>query len=214
MVKCLLGPGDASTELAVGLVNTWDRLASPPEQLPDVAALRRFLLLHGDEEAAARASGDDVERVRELRERLRGAFEAPDEETAVQILNALLVEGGSLPELTRHDGLPWHFHYGPADEDRVTGLPAVTAIALLDVVQTLGWERLGRCAAAPCASVFVDRSRNRSRRYCSQLCADRVTQAAHRRRRREGAGGRGRPSTVEPSPERGRSRPRPATEAG
>ncbi len=129
MVKCLLGPGDDAVELAVGLVNTWDRLANPPEQLPDASALRRFLLLHGDDEAAARVTADDADRVRELRDRLRGAFEAPDEATAVQILNALLVEGAALPELTSHDGLPWHFHYGPADDEGAATLPAVTAIA-------------------------------------------------------------------------------------
>jgi predicted RNA-binding Zn ribbon-like protein len=184
MVKCLLGPGEDAIELAVGLVNTWDRLAAPPEQLPDASALRRFLYRHGLEEAAGTATEDDADRARELRDRLRGAFEAPDEETATQILNALLIEGRAVPELARHDGLPWHFHYGPVDEETVENLPAVTAVALLEVIRTLGWERLGRCAAAPCASVFVDRSRNRSRRYCSQLCADRMTQAAHRSRLR------------------------------
>ncbi|MFN2471591.1 MAG: CGNR zinc finger domain-containing protein [Gaiellaceae bacterium] len=208
-VKCTQGPGDDAVELAVGLVNTWDRLASPPEQLRDGGALRRFLYRHGDEEAAGRGTDADADRARDLRERLRGAFEAPDEETAVQVLNALLLEGGALPELTRHDGLPWHFHYGPSDVGGVATLPAVTAIALLDVIRTLGWERLGRCAAAPCASVFVDRSRNRSRRYCSQLCADRMTQAAHRQRQRsaQAAGGaRSRATT--------RAGSQPATESG
>jgi predicted RNA-binding Zn ribbon-like protein len=204
MVKCLLGPGDDAIELAVGLVNTWDRLATPPEQLPDAGAFRRFLYRHGLEEAAGTVTEDDADRARELRDRLRGAFEAPDEATGTQILNALLIEGRAVPELARHDGLPWHFHYGPVDEETVENLPAVTAVALLDVIRTLGWQRLGRCAAAPCASVFVDRSRNRSRRYCSQLCADRMTQAAHRSRLRAA---RERPpragASARPAPENG-----------
>jgi predicted RNA-binding Zn ribbon-like protein len=204
MVKCLLGPGDDAIELAVGIVNTWDRLATPPEQLPDAAAFRRFLYRHGLEEAAGTVTEDDADSARELRDRLRGAFEAPDEATATQILNALLIEGRAVPELARHDGLPWHFHYGPVDEETVENLPAVTAVALLDVIRTLGWQRLGRCAAAPCASVFVDRSRNRSRRYCSQLCADRMTQAAHRSRLR---------AARERSPRAGASA-RPAPENG
>ena len=201
MVKCLLGPGEDAIELAVGLVNTWDRLARPPEQLPDASALRRFLYRHGLEEAAGAATEDDADRARDLRDRLRGAFEAPDEQTAAQILNALLVDGRALPELARHDGLPWHFHYGPMDEETVENLPAVTAVALLDVIRTLGWQRLGRCAGAPCASVFVDRSRNRSRRYCSQLCADRMTQAAHRSRVRAARPPRKRSSSARPAPE-------------
>ena len=189
VVKCPLSPGDEAIELAVGLVNTWDRLATPPEQLGDVGALRRFLLRHGHEEAAFTVGEPDLDLARELRERLRFAFEAPDEETAVRVLNAMVVEGRGLPELARHDGLPWHFHYAPEEADGMGAVEPLAAIALLEVVRTLGWDRLGRCAAAPCASVFVDRSRNRSRRYCSQLCADRMTQAAHRRRRRAARGG-------------------------
>jgi predicted RNA-binding Zn ribbon-like protein len=202
MARCLLGPSEETVELAVELVNTWDRMATPAEQLPDRPALRRFLERHGLERAARTVAAEDAGHARELRDRLRGAFEAPDEATAVQVLNALLVEGGSVPELTRHNGLPWHFHFGPEDEETFENLPAVTSVALLDVIRTLGWQRLGRCAAAPCASVFVDRSRNRSRRYCSQLCADRMTQAAHRNRLRAA-----RPSR------RGTSR-RPAPESG
>ena len=50
-----------------------------------------------------------------------------------------------------------------------------------------GLTRFGRCLANPCRCVFVDRSRNRSRRYCCDLCADRANQAAARRRRRRQA---------------------------
>jgi ABC-type dipeptide/oligopeptide/nickel transport system ATPase component len=59
------------------------------------------------------------------------------------------------------------------------------AAALLVAVQTDGWERFGVCDALPCRCVYLDRSRNRSRRYCSQLCADRVA-AAHYRDRVKG----------------------------
>jgi predicted RNA-binding Zn ribbon-like protein len=202
MARCLLGPSEETVELAVELVNTWNRMATPPEGLPDRSALRRFLERHGLERASRTVGMEDAGHARELRDRLRGAFEAPDEATAVQVLNALLVEGGSVPELTRHDGLPWHFHFGPEDEETFENLRAVTSVALLDVIRTLGWQRLGRCAAAPCASVFVDRSRNRSRRYCSQLCADRMTQAAHRSRLRAARPSRRRTSR-RPAPESG-----------
>jgi predicted RNA-binding Zn ribbon-like protein len=52
-------------------------------------------------------------------------------------------------------------------------------------IQTEGWERFGVCDALPCRCVYIDRSRNRSRRYCCQLCADRVAAAAYRERARE-----------------------------
>jgi predicted RNA-binding Zn ribbon-like protein len=57
-------------------------------------------------------------------------------------------------------------------------------MSLLEAIRDDGWDRFGICAGAPCCCVFVDRSKNRSRRFCSDLCADRVAQALHRERRR------------------------------
>ena len=103
---------------------------------------------------------EDVPAAKVLRERLREAFDATSEEDAVSTLNAVLVEHADPPRLERtSDG--WRFRYGPAEAA----------------------GRFGRCRAHPCRCVFVDRSRNRSRRYCCELCADRATQAAARRRR-------------------------------
>ena len=48
----------------------------------------------------------------------------------------------------------------------------------------LGPERFGTCASEGCSGVFIDTSRNRSRRYCSDRCATRENVAALRSRRR------------------------------
>jgi predicted RNA-binding Zn ribbon-like protein len=48
-----------------------------------------------------------------------------------------------------------------------------------------GVERLGTCAAEGCDQVFVDVSRNRSKRFCDTACAARTKQAAYRARQRE-----------------------------
>jgi predicted RNA-binding Zn ribbon-like protein len=53
-------------------------------------------------------------------------------------------------------------------------------MALLD----LGADRFGTCADPRCGGVFIDTSRNRSRRYCSDRCASRANVAAHRERQR------------------------------
>jgi predicted RNA-binding Zn ribbon-like protein len=46
-------------------------------------------------------------------------------------------------------------------------------------------ERLRRCEAPDCVRVFVDLSRNRSRRYCdSRTCGNRLHVAAYRARQR------------------------------
>ncbi|MEU9450324.1 CGNR zinc finger domain-containing protein [Streptomyces sp. NPDC048277] len=43
---------------------------------------------------------------------------------------------------------------------------------------------IGRCHAATCERFYVDDSRNRTRRFCSNACAGRTTVAAHRARRK------------------------------
>jgi predicted RNA-binding Zn ribbon-like protein len=59
----------------------------------------------------------------------------------------------------------------------------VYGIRLLEALRDLGWSRVGRCNGLPSSFAFIDRSRNRSRRYCCELCSDRVAQANARARR-------------------------------
>ena len=175
-----------SIALAVALVNTWDVLNDPPELLREVETLRVVLRAFGLDEDAKRASERDLVSVRRVRDRLRRAFEADDDGVAVAELNDLAREAGAVPQLERENG-GWAFRYGPGRQPLATELAGRAAVALLGVIEEEGWTRFGLCAAAPCCCVFVDRSRNRSRRYCCDLCADRATQAAARRRRKAGA---------------------------
>jgi predicted RNA-binding Zn ribbon-like protein len=172
-----------SIALAVALVNTWDVLNDPPEILRDLEHLHFVLRAFGLEEEADRATERDLAPIRAMRDRLRRAFEAEEVAVAVTELNALARDVGAVPQLERANG-GWSFHYGYGRRPLADELAARSAVALLGVVEEGGWNRFGRCAASPCCCVFVDRSRNRSRRYCCELCADRATQAAARRRRR------------------------------
>jgi len=45
------------------------------------------------------------------------------------------------------------------------------------------WDRLGVCTAPRCDRVYVDTSRNGSKRFCSTACQNRVKSAAFRERR-------------------------------
>ncbi len=72
---------------------------------------------------------------------------------------------------------------GPLADDYAAGAAMGLTMAFLDV----GPERFGTCASEGCSGVFIDTSRNRSRRYCSDRCATRENVAALRSRRR-GAG--------------------------
>jgi predicted RNA-binding Zn ribbon-like protein len=167
-------------DLAVGLVNTWDVLDEEPEFLHEVGNLRRFLEHHGLEREARVATEGDLKRVRSLRRRVRSVFEADTEAEAVETLNDLLSD--SIPQLRPEKG-GWRFAYEPRRaRDLADRLAPRVAAALLVAIQTDGWERFGVCDALPCRCVYLDRSRNRSRRYCCQLCADRIAAAAYRER--------------------------------
>ncbi|MCF6470193.1 CGNR zinc finger domain-containing protein [Nonomuraea sp. MG754425] len=116
--------------------------------------------------------------LRRLRDELAAVFDAAgDEHAVVALLNALLVRYPVRPQLSDHEGRPWHLHLA---ED-----PAATAVmGLAAVVAELGVDRLGRCQDPRCALAFLDTSSNRSRRYCSARCASRANVAAFRARRR------------------------------
>jgi predicted RNA-binding Zn ribbon-like protein len=60
---------------------------------------------------------------------------------------------------------------------------SITAEAIARLVDAGEHARLGTCTADACDRVFVDASRNGSRRFCSTACQNRVKTAAFRRRR-------------------------------
>ena len=90
----------------------------------------------------------------------------------------------AVPRLVEHDGNPIHFHFTPAGAPLHHRLGAEMGVALAIVVQDGGLERLRVCDSPDCDNVLVDLSRNRSRRYCSTLCANRQHVAAYRARQR------------------------------
>jgi predicted RNA-binding Zn ribbon-like protein len=169
---------------AIEVLNTWDTFAPEPELIDGPEILGRFLRWIGHPELATDVTLRDVEGFRHLRGRLRMAFEAESESDAVAHLNRILAEHPTLSELAQVDGA-WRFqHRASRPTDVAAALAPECGIALLAAIRDRGWRRLGICAAGPCTCVYVDLSRNRSRRYCSDLCNDRMSQAALRRRRR------------------------------
>jgi predicted RNA-binding Zn ribbon-like protein len=164
---------------AVRLLNSWDELEPDPECLRDVDVVRRFLARHGLSEAARLADDADLEWLRALRSRLARAWDAPDEATAVAELNALLAGATAQPWL----GPDGAFRYD-RPELPVRGFgDALAARSLLEELAAGRWSRFGRCEAAPCRCVYVDRTRGGVRRYCCRLCADRAAHREFRRRR-------------------------------
>lgn len=179
---------ECSLSLAVDLVNTFDP-TDGTEDLPTIGALSEFVSEH-QVSYQGRVTSQDLEQVRRLRARLRRVFDAPNEETAAGILNKLLAYSGARPELTSHGGDDWHLHYTASDAPLARRLMAEAAMALSVLVAADGFERLRVCEAGNCIDVFVDQSRNRSRRFCSpQVCGNRASVAAFRARQREKATG-------------------------
>jgi predicted RNA-binding Zn ribbon-like protein len=167
--------------LAVDLVNS---RVNDAESLPDLATLRAFLDEH-EISGARRLSADDLEEVHALRPRLRAVWRARDMRQAAAVVNGLVAESGALPQLTDHDGHDWHLHWTSTSARVASRLGADAGMALAEVLREDGAARLRSCEAPECDAVFVDLSRNRSRRYCDTgNCGNRVHVAAYRARLR------------------------------
>lgn len=171
---------DWSVRTAADLVNSRGSV-SGREYLAGPEDLRRFLREH--DMAPGTIAERDMDEVREVRDRLRAVWETTSDRQRARLLNRLLAEAGTMPQVTDHGG-DWHLHYVPMEAPIAQRLAAMAAMGLAVVVSDYGHERLGICGADNCRDVYVDTSRNRSRRYCDDTCASRMNVAAYRARQK------------------------------
>lgn len=184
---------DSTVQLAVDLVNglTEGRAGGRPVQAPTGdERRRRVAAAFADRPNRARqwAAQDEQELERLTTEvgELRRVFEllADDRpDTAAGHLNRLMDRHGARPELSAHDGQPWHLHFHESAADPTGSVVAGCATALAMVLASDDSTRLGVCGAEGCDRVYVDTSRNASRRFCSTACQNRTKAAAFRARR-------------------------------
>lgn len=175
---------DCTVVLAVDLVNTLPD-SDGVDRLADVAALRDFLTDH-DLSGIRSVDERDLRAAKALRQRLHTVFHASDARTAAATLNDLIADVGALPRLTEHDGEPFHFHFEAPGASLGDRLQVETAMGLANVIVNDGLARLKCCAKPGCEDVFVDTSKNRSRRFCDPaICGNAYHVAAHRARRRK-----------------------------
>jgi predicted RNA-binding Zn ribbon-like protein len=116
---------------------------------------------------------------------LRVVFEAAavgETDRAAGVINELLRHYQAAPRLIRHDREPWHLHFHSADAGLAATWGAHCATGLAVVIGGGDLSRLGICAAIRCDRVYVDTSRNGSRRFCSASCLNRTKIAALRAR--------------------------------
>jgi predicted RNA-binding Zn ribbon-like protein len=103
--------------------------------------------------------------------------------TAPDAVHELLRDYPPDMHLSDHDGLDgWHIHFSRNGTPAKKWLGQLTAAKLALIAAGDPAVTLGRCAAAGCGNYFVDQSRNRTRRFCSNPCASRTTVAAYRAR--------------------------------
>jgi predicted RNA-binding Zn ribbon-like protein len=153
----------------------------PPEGDERTAAVSAVLRGTGGREA----TWEEAAELCFVAAELRGVFwavSAGSLDDAARRVNALLIRTGARPELERHDGQAWHLHFHAADNSLPNGWAAGCATGLAVVLGGELYDRLGVCTAPRCDRVYVDTSRNGTRRYCSTSCQNRVKTAAFRAR--------------------------------
>ena len=186
-------------ELAVRLVNTAGAGGEDGDRLANLDGLRA--LVADREHLNTGVTRNDLDSLRALRAEFRAFFLAcaeGDGEDAAARLNALLIQHPVHPQLSGHDGQPWHVHYtesGSVADKYAAGAVMGLAVRLTDV----GIDRFGVCQAPGCQGVFIDTSADNTQRYCSDRCMNRANAP------------RSAPGSAAKTPG---SRPRPGTTGG
>ena len=130
---------------------------------------------------------DDVEldQLRSARSQLRQLWTG-DRVAAVPIVNAMLRDGRALPQLVIHDGYDWHIHATDDAAPLATRITVEVAMAFVDVIRSDEFDRVRVCSADDCEAVYIDYSKNGSKRYCDTgNCGNRMNVNAYRRRKAE-----------------------------
>jgi predicted RNA-binding Zn ribbon-like protein len=192
---------NTNLDLCLAFANTMDWHASdiPEETLlsyADLVVWARDVGLASQSESdellqAARGrpveAGRALERARELREAIYRVFVAviegtPPSEGDVTILNHALASAMSGAYMERtEDGFTWGWGDRARGLDALMGPVARSAGALLTSEMR---DRVGQCADdRGCGYLFLDTSKNRSRRWCSmEACGNRAKAARHYQR--------------------------------
>jgi predicted RNA-binding Zn ribbon-like protein len=172
---------EASLEFSAAMSNTVAGASrSGHDELATIDQLAGFLVSNAFSGRVDRTTAEHRE-VLEMRDRVRAIWRSERDEIVAEI-NAMLREANALPRLERHDDLDWHLHATDADAPLAVRVGVEIAMALVDVIRSDATDRLRACEAGDCDGLFVDLSRNGSKRFCSIRCGNRMNMVAYRER--------------------------------
>ncbi|WP_345802442.1 CGNR zinc finger domain-containing protein [Microbacterium sp. AZCO] len=170
-----------SLAAVVNLVNTLPGY-DDPDRLETVADLDDFLAGNPYTGRIARTR-ETVSALRDVRARLRILWDV-DRVDAVPLVNEMLRDSGALPQLVIHDSFDWHIHATSDEAPLATRILAEAAMAFVDVIRADEYDRVRVCSADDCEAVYIDYSRNGSKRYCDTgNCGNRMNVIAYRARK-------------------------------
>lgn len=176
-----LGPQPQDLLRAYADLLSWGRQAGILPAREAAALLRQA-------SARPRAAQGVVERAVRLREALHRIFSAAARGrlpalTDLGALNRALTEAGAAARIVRQGArFTWEWGAGPDRLDRPLW-PVVRAAATLLTSDELHAVR--ECAGPDCAWLFMDQSKNRSRRWCDmKVCGNRAKARRHYQRNR------------------------------
>lgn len=173
-------------ELVAAFVNTLD-VESGADALTGADALRGWLVERGLLAGDRPVSEADLGRALALREAIRGVAERNNPgaevrggEDPVETLNRVAAGSRMVVRFDPEGGA----HLTSLD-DGVDGALARILGAVFVSVADGRWQRFKACARHACRWTYVDRSRNRSRTWCSmEVCGNREKARAFRERRK------------------------------
>lgn len=154
--------------------------ASGVDELSTIEQLRDFLA-HWKFTGRLDRDGKELDEVRAARASVRAVW-GRDEAHVVAWVNDTLAAAQAVPRLVDHDGLGWHIHATDNESPLAERMLVEAAMALVDVVRAGRLDRLRDCEADDCTGVFVDLSKNGSKRFCSTRCGNRMAVRAYRAR--------------------------------
>lgn len=162
------------------LVNTAQgRVSSPPDLLPNVAAVGRWA--GAQSLGGVQGNGISLDEILAFRGRLTALAEALHSDAqppagSITAINEQLSRNGGSHQLTRVSG-EWLLRFAP--ERPPTLLEAIAQSAAAALADPLLFVR--RCAGESCSFFFTDNSPNQGRRWCNAAVCGRQVRVERRR---------------------------------